>query len=105
LGAFSPVAGAPATGENRAFRSNSSPPCGVCGIIRPAISAPDGKTVQRTVLCFNRLRGLKASFAVKVDADFRFETGIAAVCSSISMLCEQALILCRNPERSTRFTL
>jgi hypothetical protein len=25
---------------------------------------------------FNRLRGLKAYFAVKIDADFRFENGI-----------------------------
>jgi hypothetical protein len=26
---------------------------------------------------YNRLRYLKALFAIKVDADFRFETGIA----------------------------
>jgi hypothetical protein len=33
-----------------------APLAGVCGIIRPAISAPDGKTFHRTVLYFNRLR-------------------------------------------------
>jgi hypothetical protein len=45
---------------------------------------PQAKTalsaIMKTLLAFsyrfNRLRGLKTSFAVKVGADFRFETGI-----------------------------
>jgi hypothetical protein len=61
-------------GENRAFRG--------CALSRSGHIAPQGAPpAGRCVLLrnpYNRLRYLKASFAVKVDADFRFEIVIAA---------------------------
>jgi hypothetical protein len=69
LGAFSPAAGTPAAGENRAFRG--------CALSRSGHIAP--RRGRRVLLRnpYNRLRYIKAFFAVKVDADFRFEIGIA----------------------------
>jgi hypothetical protein len=65
LGAFSPAAGAPAAGENRAFRGYAVAPA--TPPLRGAVSASHP---------YNRLRSLKASFAVKVGACFHFEIGI-----------------------------
>jgi hypothetical protein len=72
-GAFSPAAGAPAAGENRAFRgcaiAPATPP------LRGAVSAPHP---------YNRLRCIKAICLINLEMFLIFETGIAVRTTHLS---------------------